>query len=505
MKINGFILLCFFYLLLGPVVSQNANKNGVKLGQLNETKKLSLALQKLHKVYDNNSKSNSNESDTLFTIIHIGDSHVQGDKFSGEIRKLLQEKFGNAGQGILFPYSLAKSFGPKGIDVSTSGSWIGLKTLSKNLAEELGLTGYGAFTNEGNASITVSVNEKFEKPSFQKIKIWHSSDEKSYVSKINDEIKLTERKTFPSGWAVSTFMSYQATTTFKLSTISTDNSQNHYGFYGFELVPTLAKGLNYHHCGVVGAQFTHFIKNAPLAIEQIMQLKPDIVIFSFGTNEAYNDVLDTATYSFKVIEFLHQLELASPNTAIIITTAPDTRSQNRIPSQQTNVNNQLKTIAQKCKASCYDLNEAMGGWGSLYNWYKHKLTLSDKLHFTNDGYALQGRLFTYDLLNLYNKVNSGDTLNLNALRQTLEESTLQLTIEENSVTPKNDSVSGVKIETTEPKKNNHQTKTHVVKKGETIFKIGKLYNVNSNSILRLNNLTEKSIIRPGQKLAIPKK
>ncbi|NBU04280.1 MAG: hypothetical protein EBT60_08285, partial [Bacteroidetes bacterium] len=30
--------------------------------------------------------ASTNPTDTLFTIIHIGDSHIQGDYFSGEIR-----------------------------------------------------------------------------------------------------------------------------------------------------------------------------------------------------------------------------------------------------------------------------------------------------------------------------------------------------------------------------------------------------------------------------------
>lgn len=213
--------------------------------------------------------------------------------------------------------------------------------------------------------------------------------------------------------------SYQATapqTGFTLTLSATAPTQNHYNFYGFEIVPLQQRGVVYHHCGVVGAQFTHLINKAPYTVEQIAHIKPDILIFSFGTNEAYNGKLDSQVYTPAVMKFLSDIAAASPTTAIILTTAPDTRSRDRIPPQQVNVNNQLRKMAKAQKATLYDLNEAMGGWGSLHVWYHNKLTLSDKLHFNAAGYTLQGQLFTLSLLQAYNKVNAKDTISIHSLK-----------------------------------------------------------------------------------------
>jgi murein DD-endopeptidase MepM/ murein hydrolase activator NlpD len=46
---------------------------------------------------------------------------------------------------------------------------------------------------------------------------------------------------------------------------------------------------------------------------------------------------------------------------------------------------------------------------------------------------------------------------------------------------------------------------HTVKKGESLSLIAKKYNTSVNEIIRLNNLKKPYIIRPGQKLKIPKK
>lgn len=108
-------------------------------------------------------------ADTLFTIIQIGDSHIQGDYFSSEIRKQLQGFYGNAGQGILFPYSLAKSYGPRGTVAKPVGIWTGIKTMTGGLKAPLGVIGYGATTLSAASSLSIEFNEKFNEPQFQKL------------------------------------------------------------------------------------------------------------------------------------------------------------------------------------------------------------------------------------------------------------------------------------------------------------------------------------------------
>ena len=469
---------------------------------INQSPRLKLAFLKLQKVYKNKTKNNSSSKDSIFTIIHIGDSHIQGDYFSGQIRKQLQYYFGNGGRGVLFPYALAKSFGPRGAILKTNKKWIGEKTLTPDLSNKLGFIGYAAFTNDSNASIALNFTENFEGSPFKRINIWHSSDSESYAFKLNNEFKFLENKLNPSGWGISSFYSNTSTNTFSLFPFKTNTKQNHFGFYGFELISDIKYGVNYHHCGVVGAQFTHLINNAPWSIEQIAQLNPDLIIFSFGTNEAYNDGLDTSYYKSSIIKFMQDLEIASPKTAFIFTTAPDTRSQNRIPSNQIIVNNILKRIATNGNYSIFDLNEAMGGWGSIYTWYNKGLTLKDKLHFTEQGYSLQGNLFTLSLLEAYNLINFNDPINLNQIRGIVKESMAALI-----TNSKNDT--SIKIIEKPNKKQssvskNSKNKIHIVKKGDTIKKLSRMYKISQKAIFSVNHLNKKSILKIGEKIIISK-
>ncbi len=56
-------------------------------------------------------KENENSRDQKINIVHIGDSHIQSDLMTNEVRKKLQQQFGNGGRGLVFPYQLAKTNG----------------------------------------------------------------------------------------------------------------------------------------------------------------------------------------------------------------------------------------------------------------------------------------------------------------------------------------------------------------------------------------------------------
>lgn len=577
MRIASIILYCSIF-WIHPLLSQSysgTDTTHIKIGAqdssviclpcnaLQESPKLKIALQKLHNIWLNNpslinlepqkskyppvrsapgspgrqNPAGTASTDTLFTIIQIGDSHIQGDYFSGEIRKQLQGFYGNAGQGILFPYALAKSYGPRGTVAKPIGVWTGIKTMTGGLKASLGVIGYGATTLSAASSLSIEFNDKFSEPQFQKINIWHSADSQSYSPTLANPFQWIGSQFYPSGWGISSYQAIASANQFQLTLSKISASQNHFGFYGFELVPKQRRGVVYHHFGVVGAQFTHLIEKAPWTIEQLQHLKPDIIIFSFGTNEAYNGKLDTLAYTQQVQAFLHKLSIACPQTAIILTTAPDTRSRNRIPPMQRPINNQLKTIAAREKLTVYDLNAAMGGWGSLHTWYKNQLTISDKLHFNAAGYALQGQLFTLSLMQAYNKVNFRDTIDITALSNTVHTSMKAVVRDFNAQTMgdslrfdslvdanstasppstsnvgnRNDSANRIPA-TGSNRRSNPPARTpslgnekiHVVKNGENLYRIGQIYHVSHEAIAKRNHLKNPTAIRPGQKLVIPK-
>lgn len=445
--------------------------------------------------------SKSNKSS--ITIVHFGDSHVQGDLFSGEVRKLVQFEFGHAGQGIIFPYSLSKSYGPKGVIASTKGVWTGTNILKNQEKDNLGITGYTLRTMDANSQLNIEITDKFSGKLSNRISIWTSSDLSSFDYKINDEFNLIDEKNTTPNLKCRTYESNSDIKDFNLSLIQKNDSNQTFYFHGFEFVSAAESGINYHRYGVVGAQFTHLINNAELLLVQLSELKPDLIIFSFGTNEAYNSYFDTSVYYKSINNFIEAIRKNSPEVAILITTAPDTRSQGRTPPNQIRVNQQLMRIAKDLDLSMYDLNEAMGGWGSLYRWYENNLTLKDKLHFNSNGYSLQGKMLTHAIFKEFNQF-SDIKIQIDELENQIKNSLNPLFYYHNELNDNNlDQLFSKPAQTKEINKTESKNLTHSVKQGDTIWGIARKHNTTVQKILKENKLQETSIIFPGQKIIIP--
>jgi lysophospholipase L1-like esterase len=141
-------------------------------------------------------------------------------------------------------------------------------------------------------------------------------------------------------------------------------------------------------------------------MNQIKILKPDLIICSFGTNEAYNANWESQSYKKALQEFIQQIQLFSPKTVFILTSPPDTRSQNRVPKYQQEV---IRVLAEM-KVPFYDLNAAMGGFGSSVDWVKNGCFLKDQLHLTKEGYQIQAKLFVLALFKSWGDQSSFENL-----------------------------------------------------------------------------------------------
>lgn len=495
-------LFASFFLILNYLIgfSQSIDSFQYDFIQLTDSRKLDFALSKLNTILISSDSSSSENVNNDFTIVHFGDSHIQGDNFSGEIRQIIQSYFGSTGNGIIFPYSLAKSYGPKGLSASSTGSWSESNILryDNNIK---GLSGYTIQSFDTAAKIKFLFTEKFKVPCSKTLKIWYGSNSDSTDFYLNDKFTTIYDEKFQNGWGVRSFSSLENITDFDLSITQKNKIPSGFSFFGFELISPNKKGVNYYQCGVVGAQFSHLINNSPLVLSQLNDLMPDLIIFSYGTNEAYENFLNVTKYYDELNSFISKLNKILPNSAIIITTAPDTRSQGKIPPNQIIINDQLIKIAKSQDVSIFDLNKAMGGWGSLNKWYKNKLVAEDKLHFTAAGYSLQGKLFSMAFLESYNAKSANRKLDLTNLRNEILFG-IKPVLGKITVAPEV-VIEPIKEEPIKIKdKKNDLSKIYIVKKGDSIYKIARKYKLDPNKVLRLNKLNEKAIINVGQKIVL---
>lgn len=87
-------------------------------------------------------------------ILQLGDSHTAGDGFSGRLRTLLQEKFGNGGRGMLPPGEPFPYYRPTDVSVTAKG-WAVSSSFVSHPQGPFGVTGFRARATQASALMTL--------------------------------------------------------------------------------------------------------------------------------------------------------------------------------------------------------------------------------------------------------------------------------------------------------------------------------------------------------------
>lgn len=340
------------------------------------------ALQPVFSVLDNL----SNTQDSILSILHIGDSHVEIGQFSGEIKRQLEKKYGKSEDAWMFPYQLFNHQSQKVFPIDTLGTWKRASIKYPNETKQLGVTGLGFYLSSETGTLTFSSNTFY--PEITKISLLHYYDGNPLPVKLAKGKIHTHVISKNTAITEITFSSSE-----KEHVLQFTKSENLL-VYAIKLNSRPKRGIAYHRFGVAGSTLQQFVENTPLFMEQIRALKPNLLIVSLGTNDSYIDTLNEQKLLQEVRMFTEKLSRYSSKTTILFTTAPDTKYDDRRPQRLTEINRIIRTIAIENPAiALWDLHQIMGGDGSVDSWIKKNYLIFDHLHFTAAGYKLQGELF----------------------------------------------------------------------------------------------------------------
>lgn len=334
------------------------------------------------------------------SIVHIGDSHIQADFLSHIVRDGLQEFFGNAGRGLVFPYQLAQSNAPYDISSSSNTSWEFNRVAHPEIAIPYGVSGYGIRSNTAGAGITLSLKAGLAGSSFfSRLKFFlDSSTSTSWILQAgNSDAPYLLKKEQGDSSLYQQVNLEQPATGFSLSSLPSGNTKE---FYGVSLENS-NPGVIYHTLGVNGARYDQY-NIASLFWQQLPALKADLYIVSLGTNEAQMAGFIEAVFTKELDAFIQKLKEASPGASILITTAPDSYKRRRFNTVLRDINASLTNYCNKNYIPLWDLYRITNGYGSANSWARRGLMNRDRVHFTSEGYRLQGNLLLNALAKGYN-------------------------------------------------------------------------------------------------------
>lgn len=346
-----------------------------------------------------------NTGSGVVNIVHIGDSHIQPDFVSSVVRNHLQDFFGNAGRGFVFPHTLAKSNGATDISASSNVSWQYNRLAHPEIPIECGIAGHVIKSNRALARINLSLKDNAGGPQyFNRLKFFiEKAVSTSWMFETSAgtmPVMLTNK----SGDSIpyETVSLDKPVSGFSLTSFSSGEFQS---FYGVSLEND-DPGVRLHTIGVNGAKYEQY-NNQPLFWQQLPALNADLVIVSLGTNEAQAGSLNETGFLAQVSLFIENIQTAFPGASILITTPQDSYKGKRSNEVMRSLNYSLSGYCQQHNIALWDLYKVTNGYGSARNWFRRGLLNKDRVHFTVPGYTIQGKLLYNALALGYNDYIKG--------------------------------------------------------------------------------------------------
>ena len=328
-------------------------------------------------------------------VLHIGDSHIQADFFSGKVRELFvkDQRFPVNSRGFTFPYKAAQTNNPVNYEVKYEGEWEGKRSVKSKQYSRWGLAGVNAITYVANSSIQINPNIDSQEFEIRKVKIFFPIyDQKSFQPTIvPDYNNRITSYSMGDGYLEFSLLKPQKSITIKFEKKLAKQGQ--FVLQGI-LLESNRPGLTYSASGANGAKVPTYFRCQDFC-KQVVQLNPDLIIISLGTNDAFS--LGFNAYQFKIDykKLILSIRKKLPNTSILLTTVGDSYrgTHTKYPNKNNEkANTQIIALGKELNLAIWDFYQVMGAYGAIDDWFDKGLTAKDKLHLSRQGYELQGEL-----------------------------------------------------------------------------------------------------------------
>lgn len=343
----------------------------------------------------------------LFSVLHLGDSHIQAGFFTEPLRTFFSDRFGFGGLGWVAPYRLARSNSPSTYSITCNfRNWNRANIVQRNVVTR-SPGGIKVWHNQRGA-IEVSISDKCLLGSgFDRVIAYRPQNHSAIVPSTNFKTpyKMYGGPVLSDNiglWADSIYLEDVVKSIFLRIPSGTH-------WFGSQLLYT-AGGVVVHTVGLNGATFKNYVENKSGRL--LTALAPDLIIISMGTNEAVGRNFSESDMMFQVRSLVESIQASAPNCLIILTSPVysfrRTRNRNRRVVYSKNlhiekVKDAIKRVANEKEVGFIDLYEAFGGEKGRQQLLDRQLLSRDRIHLTKEGYWLSGKVLVNALKKDYNR------------------------------------------------------------------------------------------------------
>ncbi|MBW2733628.1 MAG: hypothetical protein JRH20_14665 [Deltaproteobacteria bacterium] len=337
---------------------------------------------------------------TLVRILHIGDSQIDLDHISADMRQRMQSRHGAGGHGLLPVIRPWRWFRQRGISYTAQkGLWDRFRLGGgKRPDNRLGL-GLLAAQSEGYAwsRIALSAGNVANQASLSYLAGPKRGSielrvDKSHIKRI--ETQVSEHRAPKHERPHETrLLTMPIPTNARVLRIIT---RGHVRLFGLALERVGQKGVTWENLPAISGRFHQLAQLDGTLFEQQLKLRPpSMVVFQFGANDAISYGDSIASYKRNVGITLSRITKL-PNVACLVIGPLDQleRRGGKLQSRRSveRVLNAQRSAARDTGCAFWDAHAAMGGAGSIQHWRARRLTRADFIHLNKRGAAELARL-----------------------------------------------------------------------------------------------------------------
>ena len=331
-------------------------------------------------------------------VLHYGDSNVAADLWTKVARDTLRARYGDGGGGYLLPRGHGSANRGR-VTVREDGPWVSRR---RGFARDFGptdglwgLAGVGVEPERPGAALEVDVP---------------AADDPSHGARVF-EVHLLGRPrpgavdvSIDGGPPVRIDLELDAPGLI-LRRFALDSSAHRIRVRHASGLPRVLgivverdRGVIYDVLGINGHRASAILHwDEDLLRAQLRERAPDLVIFSYGGNEALDARLPIPTYVDQTRRAVARLHALAPGASCLLVgplaTYPDHADRMRA------VSTAQRRIAPELGCAFWDSSQTTGGPGTLERWGRAPgMVSADHLHLGRAGYEAVGRVFVRALL-----------------------------------------------------------------------------------------------------------
>jgi lysophospholipase L1-like esterase len=361
-------------------------------------------------------RTEARKANAITRITHYGDSPITNDGITGTVRRLLQQRFGDAGHGFILIDRPWAWYGHQAITLTSTGDWMSDSFMNPRVRD--GAFGLGGVTfraeGPGKTARFAPATEGDTGRNFSRMEVYYLAQPGGGQFSVSVNSSNTQNVSTLSDVARSGFYEIKAGTvdhrsgnTFDLKSVS--GSVRLFG----AVIENDGPGVVYDSLGVNGAYagLLERVMNQQHWTEQLQHRHPDLLVLNYGTNESeYASEAQMVRYENELREVVRRVQTALPGVSILIISPMD-RGKHAPGGKVITLDSipriveLQQRVASASGCAFFNMFAAMGGAGTMGRWHANKKHLvgGDLTHPNADGAETVGVLTYAALLDGYAK------------------------------------------------------------------------------------------------------